>query len=78
MIDLAALKPFENKHIELRFNNGYVAHVRLVDVDADQADRELIYDVVKVLDWGPVDPKAVKGNTHSAGAAEIVSWRSLD
>ena len=79
MIDLSELAKHTGRRVQLRFVDGYVANVTLIDVDADSRGTELIYEVDTVVAWGSfdatkVDPKAVP----AADAADVVAWSSLE
>lgn len=79
MIDLAALKRLEGRRLELRFADGYVARVKLLDVDLGSRQRELVYDLEQVLSWGPVDPKRLDMKAaHAANAGDLEGWTALD
>jgi hypothetical protein len=67
-----AFKPYEGKILELHFSDGYSAVVKLIDVSDQDPGSELIYDVLEVLSWGPVDPATVDASAaHAAAASEV-------
>ncbi len=45
--------------LRLLFNDGYVVDVRLLEFSPDDAPHELVYDVLEVKHWGPLDPAKV-------------------
>jgi len=70
------LKKNTGRTMELRFTDGYVVRARLISVDPDSAPNDLVYDVVEVMSWGPLDPAKVDlKSAHSASAAQLASWR---
>ncbi len=72
------LKPHEGRRMELRFTDGYAAVVRLLDVSPGETGSELIYQVLDVLQWGPIDPAAVDLRAaHAADASEVASYLLL-
>ena len=75
-VDIHELQKHVGRSVELRFNDGYVARVRLIDADPDSAPNELIYDVLEVLNWGGLDPGKVDlESAHAASVADLASWR---
>lgn len=72
--DTAALKPLEGKVLELRFSDDYAAVVKLLDVSEEHEDSDLVYDVLEVLNWGPVHPAKVDlSAAHVAASRDLVS-----
>jgi hypothetical protein len=75
-VDLRELKRWTGGIVELRFHNGYIARVLLIDVDPDSPPHELIYDVLEVLARGALDPAKVdRTAAHAAPAADLASWK---
>jgi hypothetical protein len=74
-----AFKPYEGKILELHFADGYSAVVKLLDVSDEHPGSNLIYDVLEVLSWGPIDPATVdRAATHAADASEIERFTLRD
>jgi hypothetical protein len=72
--DPVALKAHEGSVLELRFSDGYAAIVKLLDVSEEHEDSDLVYDVLEVLSWGPVDPTKVDMRAaHTAASRELIA-----
>jgi hypothetical protein len=72
--DPNSLKAHEGSVLELRFSDGYAAVVRLLDVSEEHEDSDLVYDVLEVLNWGPVDPATVDLTAaHAAASRDLVA-----
>jgi hypothetical protein len=62
----------------LRFSDGHAVKARLVHVDIDDR-KEVIYDVVEVLEPGQPQWANVKPGTTAAGSlADVAGFESLD
>lgn len=69
------LKEHVGRIVELTFADGYIAHVRLILVQPEEEPHGLIYDLVKVIAWGPVDPARIhQAAAHAASIAEVSNW----
>jgi hypothetical protein len=78
-MDALAFKPYEGKILELHFTDGYSAVVKLLDVSDEHPGSDLIYDVLEVLCWGPVDPASVDLKaTHATDASEVERFTLRD
>jgi hypothetical protein len=65
-------KPFINRVVEIEFTNGYRALVKLLHISEGENEDDLIYDVVRVLDWGPLDPvRTDLTAAHAASSSEV-------
>lgn len=77
-MDIDRLKRLQGQRVELSFRDGHVVRCRLVDVDRGSPERELIYDELEVVAWGPVSPDAVDlGSAAAAALAELVDITEL-
>ena len=75
---LEELKQHEGRVLELQFHDGFAVRARLIDVDADSAPHELIYNVLEVVAWGPFRAGSIDLRpSHAASAAELSSWKVL-
>jgi hypothetical protein len=72
--DPMSLKAREGQVLEFRFSDGYAAVVKLLDVSEEHEDSDLIYDVLEVLNWGPVDRAKVDlSAAHAAASRDLVA-----
>lgn len=72
------LMPQIDRLVELRFRDGYAAVVKLLLVQPEEEPHALIYDVVTVLNWGPLDPSSVDlAAAHAASIQDLMSWRPV-
>jgi hypothetical protein len=76
-VPLDWLKAHEGQVLELRFTDGYAAVVRLLDVSEEHEDSDVIYDVLKVLSWGPIDPANVDMKAAHAAASRDLAEASV-
>ena len=75
-MDLTALKQHEGEVLELHFSDGYAAIVRLLDVSEEHEDSDIVYDLLEVLNWGPINPAKVDMKAaHTAASRELTSVR---
>ena len=73
-MEVSALKPFENQHVAIRWQDGFEAVVWLYAIDDSNPGREVIYDLVSVSHWGarPREP-VTNDDVVVSSAASIAS-----
>jgi hypothetical protein len=66
------LKLYIDRVVEIEFTNGYRALVKLLHISEGEDENDLIYDVVRILDWGSLDPARIDSNAaHAASSSEV-------
>ena len=75
MIDLVALSKHVNGVVRLAFTDGHIVRAKVVAVDLD-LPREIIYDVMEVIERGPEKLAGVRpGTVASADPALLASFQ---
>jgi hypothetical protein len=65
--------------VQLYFWDGNAVEAKLLCIDRDASGSELIYDVVKVVDVGSLDPSKVQqGVVYVCSLADLRGWQLLD
>ena len=76
-MDIEKLKKLEGRRVELTFHDGHVVRCRLIDVDPDSPGREVIYDDLEVVAWGPVSPNALEPGAAAAASISDLATVSV-
>jgi len=77
-VDIDRLKRLQGQRVELSSRDGHVVRCRLIDVDPGSPERELVYDDLEVVTWGPVSPDAVDvGNAAAAALSQLAAVTEL-
>ncbi len=72
------LIPLANQRVRMRFADGQVVVAKILSVDPHSPGREVVYDVLEVLNWGSVDPDSVdRTAAAAAGVGEILEVQLL-